>query len=114
MKLVEPGDKVHIIDRRMFEGDVRRHFIGEVMDANEVAMIVRGFVFVYDGAQNEYSRRDTPRTRLISLTGAGQIINLLPRAADIEAARYADVDGRLTVTDGESFSLDINEFGSRR
>ena len=39
---------------------------------------------------------------------------LLPSYADIDAARDTDIDGRLTVTDGQSFSLDVNEFGSRR
>ena len=31
------GDKLHLITRRLFEGDVRRHFVGTVVDARSAA-----------------------------------------------------------------------------
>lgn len=31
--IIERGEKVHIITRRLFESDLRRHFVGEVLDS---------------------------------------------------------------------------------
>ena len=31
--VVEPGEKLFIVTRRLFEGDLRRHFVGEVKAA---------------------------------------------------------------------------------
>jgi hypothetical protein len=30
LELVKPGETVHVIERRLFSGDVRRHFAGEI------------------------------------------------------------------------------------
>ncbi len=110
--MLKEGEKVHVVQRRSFESDVRRHFIGEVQEANDVVARVFGYVFVFDKGKNSYIRLPESRTRILSLTDAALIINLLPDAARIEKARYTtNKDMRLVVTDGETFSLDINEFG---
>ena len=53
----------------------------------------------------------TLRTRLFSLSDAGHIINVIPREVDLNSLHYRGVEGRLAITDGRSFSLEINEFG---
>ena len=42
------------------------------------------------------------------------MINVVPRDTNIEEVRYEEIEGRLTVTDGASLRLDINEFGRLR
>ena len=51
---------------------------------------------------------------MIALGSAGFVINVAPPETDPEAVRYLEHQGRLTVTDGGSFVLDINEFGRMR
>ena len=51
---------------------------------------------------------------MIPLGSAGFVINVAPNETDPVDVRYVEQHGRLTVTDGGSFSLDINEFGRMR
>jgi hypothetical protein len=113
--VLTPGEKVHAITRRLFEGDLRRHFAGEVQAVTESAARVEGYVFVFDPPSSQFIRRPELRVRIISLVDSGNILTVLPR--DIELADLAyrmSEDKRLVVTDGRSFHLDINEFSSVR
>jgi hypothetical protein len=113
--IVDKGDKLHIITRRNFEGDLRRHFVGEVEEASGALVRVAGYAFIYDPWTNEFLRKPERRVRILSLADAGLVVNVLPREAVIEKIRYrTTVENRLLVSDGVSFSLDINEFGTKR
>ncbi len=112
--LLDIGDKVHVIERRMFDSDVRRHFFGVVERVNSSAMRISGYVFVYDSSSSTYVRGLEPRTRVIPLVASGFVINVAPQETSVEDVQYVEQNERLTVTDGGSFSLDINEFGRRR
>lgn len=105
------GEKVHIITRRLFEEDLRRHFVGEcTVVADNHARIV-GYAFVFDPSRNEYLKRPERRTRLFPLADAGLIITVLPAEVDIEHVKYVMSNGRLVLSDGGNYELDINEFG---
>ena len=111
--VLELGEKVHLIERRAFDGDLRRHFIGEVTYATDSVARLKGYVYVLDMATNEYIRRPQIRTRIVPMVDARIIINVLPANANIAKAIYTmDKDRHLCVTDSETFTLDINEFGS--
>jgi hypothetical protein len=112
--VVDPGEKIHVIERRRFESDPRRHFFGVVDRSDGAVVRVTGYIFVYDSGSSTYVRSDKPRTRLISLTSSGLIINVVPGDVEVDAVRYSDDEGRLELTDGAGFSLDINEFGRFR
>ena len=113
--ILQKDEKVHVINRRLFESDIRRHFAGTVEFATEQATRLRGYVFVWEPRVNQFQKRKELRTRIISLVDASLIINVLPAGVDIEQLRYeiAPPENHLVITDGE-FSLDINEFGSTR
>jgi hypothetical protein len=112
--LVQPGEKLHVVERRRFESDVRRHFVGEVDDVKDLAARMTGYTFVFNGAKNEYVRKPEKRTRIVSLSDGANLINILPRHAKIEDVSYVFQDRTLVVTDGQTFSLDINEFSAQR
>ena len=105
---------VHIIERQGFDSDVRRHFIGVVEQADGSLIRVVGYAFMYDPSLTRYVRASELRTRIIPLSASGLVINIAPPDTQLEDVRYEDRDGRLIVTDGGSFSLDINEFGRNR
>jgi hypothetical protein len=104
------GEKVHIIARRQFEDDPRRHFVGEVEAVSDGLARVRGFAFIFHSGKNEYEKRPDERVRVVSLADAGNLINVLPPNVRVDALHYGFTHGRLAVTDG-AYSLDINEFG---
>lgn len=109
--LLQSGEKIHVITRRSFDGDLRRHFVGQVIAANESTARVKGFTFVFYPGPNEYVRRPDMRERIIALSDAGNIINVIPENINLEDLVYrASEQNRLVVTDHKSFSLDINEF----
>jgi len=113
--LIQVGEKIHIITRRLFENDLRRHFVGVVTGADACALRLSGYAFVFDETQNDFVRLDDRRDRVISLTDGGLVLNILPAGANLEAIRYTtDSQGRRITTDGESFNLNINEFGLKR
>lgn len=113
--LIEVGEKVHVIERRLFDTDVRRHFCGEVEQCDDDAIRARGYVFTFDSSLSQYVRSDGERIRILPLAVSGFIINILPAETKVQSVRYVVSDeGRLTVTDGGRFSLDINEFGRMR
>ncbi len=114
MMLLDIGDKVHVIERRQFDSDVRRHFFGAVERVDGSAMRIAGYVYVYDAGSSSYVRGSTLRTRVIPLGSAGFVINVAPPETVVAEVRYVEQNGRLTVTDGGSFALDINEFGRMR
>jgi tRNA A58 N-methylase Trm61 len=110
--IVNRGEKIHIMVRRYFDTDLRRHFIGEVIEMSGSIARLEGYVFVLDTTTNQYIRRPERRTRIIGLGDSGNIVNVLPENTKLEKTQYVLCpDKRLIVTDGETFQLDINEFG---
>ena len=111
--ILEKGEKIHVITRRFFEGDLRWHFIGEIIEVSGALARVEGYVFVFDAGKNQYVQRPDKRSRILGLADSGLIINVLPENADLERTRYAHSQKNiLVVTDGTTFTLDINEFSS--
>jgi hypothetical protein len=113
--VLKVGEKVHIVFKRAFEEDLRRHFVGEITVVGDTAVRVEGYAFIFDGSSNEYLRKPELRTRIFSLVDARILINVIPSSTVIEKVIYRlSGDGNLVATDGEAFQLDINEFGTRR
>ncbi|MDP3939642.1 MAG: hypothetical protein Q8R92_16115 [Deltaproteobacteria bacterium] len=109
------GEKIHVITRRLFENDLRRHFIGEVEACTDILIRARGFAFVYDEGSNDFTRREETRTRIFSLLDANLIVNVLPKDVAVEDIRYRlDDRNRRLVTDGKGFAMNISEFGAQR
>jgi len=50
--MLSKGYKVFVITRRLFREDRIRMFVGEVQATTDMAMKVRGFVFVHDDFTN--------------------------------------------------------------
>src|SRR6266540_4822568 len=104
--ILNPGEKVHVIHRQFFEGDARRHFVGQVENCEGDLARVNGFIFAMDAKLNQFVRRDPRRTRLISLSCGTVIINLLPEKVQIEKIKYKyRPAGDVLVTDGTDWHL---------
>ena len=113
MELVRPGEIVHVIERRLFVGDVRRHFVGEVEACTDRALRVTGYLFVYDSSASAFTRKSERRTRILPLDNR-LILNVLPEGVSLEEVRYThDAEGNLSLTDGAGLELDVSEFSTR-
>jgi len=113
--IFEPGEKIYVIIRRLFETDLRRHFIGEIVGVSESAVKVKGRAIVLNSVTNQYELKPDIRIRIVSLIDARNLINIIPKETNIEDTKYVlNHERRLVVTDGETFTLDINEFSTSR
>lgn len=106
--ILKIGEKIHVIHRQFFSDDARRHFVGEVRAFEGALVRVKGYLFAMDKASNQFVKRDTLRTRIISLDSEGVIVNVLPDQVQIENITYEYRSiGDLLVTDGSDWHLDI-------
>ena len=108
-------EKVFVITRRLFEGDRIRQFVGEVQESTDSIIKVRGYAFVHDDFTNEIVRREDIRTRIISLVDAINLIFVIPKDVILENVQYKlnDMNERV-ISDNESFTMNLNEFGSSK
>lgn len=110
--VVDSGDRVLIVTRRLFPGDAQRHFVGIVDRATHIAILVHGYAFVRELSEGEFERRKEQRSRVFPLDNH-IIIFVLPDDVEIERVRYERRQGKqLVVTDGKEFRIDISEFGA--
>lgn len=107
----EIGDSVRVVPRRLFERDIRRRFVGDVAMGSGDIEELRGYTFVFQAGMNEFLRLPELQTRLLSRREAGHIVNKTPRRVEVDSLFYQVIERRLVVTDGQAFSLPINEFG---
>ncbi len=111
-KLLSPGEKIHVIHRRQFEKDNRRHFVGEVLHYEGGIARASGYVFVVDDLNKHmFVKRPDRRTKLIPLSSGTVIVNVIPETTDLEQVCYELKDSTLHVTDGKSWRIDVKEFG---
>ena len=116
--ILKKGEKIHVVERRFFEGDARRHFVGEVLESNDTVLRASGYVFVCDRIKNEFVRKAELRERVISMVDARLVINIISPETQLDKVHYVTltekVHNRLIVTDDSKFSLDVHEFGALR
>jgi hypothetical protein len=89
--------------------------VGEVQESTDTVVRLRGYAFVYDDNSQDFVKRDELRTRIISLTDARCIINLLPVDANLDDIHHQiDDRNQRIITDGKTFQLNVSEFSARR
>ena len=110
--VLSKGEKVFVIIRRLFEKDLRRNFIGEILEVSEAAIRARGYMFVFDEATRDFIRRDKLQTNIYSLTDGGIVVIVLSEEINLIDTRYIiDDKGQRILTDGKALSLQVSEFG---
>ena len=107
----EPGEKIHVVEHRRFESDLRRHFIGRVLYFDANYLRVRGFMFVFEHGLGSFVKVPPERTRVFSIDNRISI-TVLPKDFDLETADYQRTGTDLAFTDGKTESLDIGAFSS--
>jgi len=109
MAAIGEGDRIVLIDRRLFKDDNTRIFVGVVEETEGTLVRARGFVFhvsAYEVAGQE--RRGEERLRVFSM-GAGDIVYLLPKDQDISRLMLKRSPKSMTLSDGV-YALDLSDF----
>ena len=112
--ILEYQEKVHVVMRRNFQEDLRRHFIGEVQRVCDDLVRVKGYMFVYDSTIGEFVKRPNIRIQIFSMSDAGNMLAVLPDATDPEQVIYKLTENHICVlTDEVNFTIDVNEFSAK-
>ncbi len=112
--IINVGEKVHVMYRSLYEKSTRRHFIGEITAVQHAFCRLEGYVFIYDEKKTEFVKKPELRTTIIDAAESGLIVNLIDASVEVKEVYYKYVSGQgLVATDGKTFTLDINEFGSK-
>ena len=111
--ILSPGEKIHVVERRYFPGDISRHFCGEVVECSEQNLVrLKGYLWVWDAMKKEFIKKAEMREKILFL-GDRLTVNVVPREVNLSSIKYViDIKRGLLVTDGKGWSLDINEYSS--
>ena len=112
-ELLRKGEKVFVVDRRLFEEDIPRHSVGEVEFSSAVGFRAKGYPYYHNSILGNFVRKNNPRTRVFTFDNQ-LIINVLPDNCDIEGVEHVVTDSGTILTDSRSFKMDVSEFGFRR
>jgi hypothetical protein len=112
--ILELGEKIHVVERRYFTDDVRRHLVGEIVRCTDQVMRLRGYTWIFDIVQGKFVRKPEKRERVIYF-GDRMTINVIPPEVALDEIEYvSDPQKGLLATDGKRFSLEITEFTPMR
>lgn len=112
--LLAQNEKVLVIFRRLFDSDIRQHFIGTVEAITPIAARIRGFTFLYDIDSGKFVRKPNETSRVVPLGESSVQISLLPDSVEPKRIIYkSDTQHHLVITDNLGFSQSMAEFSGR-
>ncbi len=99
---------MHILLKPLYLDDARRHFIGNVGDCEGALIRVNGYLYAVNESSKQFVKRDTLRTRLISLNSENIIVSWLPDTVAIEKIAYQYRSANdILVTDGSDWNFNL-------
>lgn len=107
--LLKSGDNILVAHRRLFEKDQSRFFVGRVEAYDAGIVRATGFTYVLDMMSGRVVGKDEPRTKLLALASGTLIVYLLPAEAGPEAVGIVSELGRLVLSDGKGFTMNLSE-----
>jgi hypothetical protein len=107
--ILEPGNKLLIAHRRLFDKDEPRFFAGEVLDYQAGVVKVSGYSFVREMTSGKVLRKDDVRIKLISITSGTVLLYQLPDETEVSAVAFVSHDGDTKLTDGKHVNMNMSE-----
>lgn len=112
--ILDIGEKVHILERRLFPDDLRRHFLGEVLKCEGNMVRTKGYAWVFNNVRGIFIRKPEIRERVFYI-GERHTVFVIPPDVDLNKLVYIfSKEKGLVVTDQLKFSLDVTEFSAMR
>ena len=107
--LLNEGDKILVANRRLFEKDEVRFFIGRV-DAYEAGVVkATGHSYVRDLMDGGLIEKAEERTKILPLFSGTLLVYLLPAGMKLDTVKFVAEDGGLLLTDGKGFTMNLAE-----
>jgi len=108
--ILEPGNHLLVVHRRLFETDHSRFFVGRVEGYDCGIARVCGYSFGRDHLNSKFVRKPDLRTKLIAISSGSLIIYCLPNDMSVEAVDFNVTESGLTLTCPPNLSLNLSEY----
>lgn len=107
--LIEPGMKLLVAHRRLFENDHLRYFIGAVDGYQDGIARVTGHSWLREGYKGRFSRKPTEATKLIALASGTMLVYQLPSSVHLDKLEFVSEDQEILLRDDRGFEMDLTE-----
>jgi len=108
--LLEPGDNLLVVHRRLFEGDQSRFFVGRVEAYEDGLVRIEGYSFARDSVDGNLCRKEESQAKLYAIGSGTLITYFIPAEVDVAQLKMETRKSGLTLTDGQRFSMNISEW----
>ena len=108
--VLEPGNHLLIVHRRLFEADHSRFFVGRVEGYDSGVARVSGYSFGRDHLNSKFIRKPDLRTKLIGIGSGTLIIYCLPNDISLEDVVFAVPESGLKLVCPPDVSLNLSEY----
>src|ERR1041384_5861813 len=107
--VLKAGDKILVAHRRLFENDEVRFFVGQVQDYEAGIVEARGHSYVRDVMAGSMIEKAEERTKILSLSSGTLLVYQIPDNVSLDRLRFSATDGRLILSDGSGFTMNLAE-----
>jgi hypothetical protein len=110
MPAIRDGDRIVVVDKKLFRDDNTRVFVGVVEEYDEGVVRARGFAYhvnPYEVAGTERAAGEE-RVRVVSLSSES-LFYLLPREVDVAKLQLRRSPKAMLLTDG-TVTLDLSDW----
>lgn len=107
--MLTEGDKILVAHRRLFRGDAAHYFVARVDDCESGLVKATGHSYVRNPITGAMVEKSESRTKILALASGTLMVYLLPPATALEVISFTWSDGRLSVSDGKEFSMNLGE-----
>lgn len=108
--ILDRGDKVLIVHRRLFDGDSIRFFVGVVDSYEDGIAKVTGHTWIREPFSAALFKKEGARTKIFSISSGTLIVYQLPIATELSSVRFEDDRfGRIWIGDGKDLRIDLSE-----
>lgn len=107
--LLKHGDKLLIAQRRLYEKDELRFFIGHVDEYESGIVKLTVHSYVRDPIGGSIIEKSDARTKILSLASGTLLVYQLPDDLDLDKAEFKVLDTHSSLTDNEEFTMNLTE-----
>jgi hypothetical protein len=107
--ILEPGHKILVTHRRLYDTDHGRFFTGVVEGYEAGIARITGHTWVFDNYRGAFQRKEDPRTKIVSLSSGTVIVYQLPEAVDLDSLSVVVEKTGVSLRDRRGFSMDLTE-----
>ena len=108
--VLEPGNHLLVVHRRLFETDHSRFFVGKVEAYDCGIARVSGYSFGRDHLNSKFVRKPDLRTKVIGISSGSLIIYYLPGDIALENVVFDVTESGLRLNCPPNVSLNLSEY----